>query len=125
ENRESSKPQFPTPKSPLPFLLEIGVEELPADDVDSAYSQLVTRIPSLLSELHLTHSDVRIFTTPRRLVVSIEALSPTQPDREDLVKGPPADKAIDVSRTGSPTYLPAAQGFAKKNGISVEDLQVR
>ncbi len=42
-----------------------------------------------------THGDVRIFTTPRRLVVSIDSLSPNQPDREDLVKGPPADKAFD------------------------------
>ncbi|HRQ32741.1 MAG TPA: glycine--tRNA ligase subunit beta, partial [Anaerolineales bacterium] len=59
-------------------------------------------------------------------------LSPTQPDREEVVKGPPADKAIvrqtsssSAGQTGSLTYTPAAQGFAKKNGINVEDLQVR
>ncbi len=110
---------------PSSFILEIGVEELPANDVDSAYEQLTQRIPTLLKELYLDHGNIRIFTTPRRIVVSVDSLSPNQPDREDLVKGPPADKAIDVSRTGSPTYLPAAQGFAKKNGINVEDLQVR
>jgi glycyl-tRNA synthetase len=121
---------------PSSFLLEIGVEELPASDVDTAYQALSTRIPALLDELHLDHGDVRIFTTPRRLVVSIDSLSPNQPDREDLVKGPPADKAIvgrvsDVtnpaseSHAKSVTYTQAAQGFAKKNGISVEDLQVR
>jgi len=110
---------------PSSFLLEIGVEELPANDVDTAHAHLTTRVPTLFKELNLAHGDVRIFATPRRLVVSIDSLSLNQPDREDLVKGPPADKAIDVSRTGSPTYLPAAQGFAKKNGIKVEDLQVR
>ncbi|GAB4401528.1 MAG: glycine--tRNA ligase [Anaerolineales bacterium] len=111
----------PGPSSPSPFLLEIGVEELPADDVDTAYQALSARVPTLLKELNLTHGDVRIFTTPRRLVVSIEALSPNQPDREDLVKGPPADKAFDAD--GKPTK--AAQGFAKKNGIEESALEVR
>ncbi len=109
---------------PSSFLLEIGTEELPANDVGAAHAQLATRIPLLLDELHLTHGDIRVFSTPRRLTVSIDSLSPRQPDREALVKGPPADKAI-VGRTGSPTYTPAAQGFAKKNGVSVESLEVR
>nr|MDQ3004747.1 glycine--tRNA ligase subunit beta [Chloroflexota bacterium] len=110
---------------PSSFLLEIGVEELPANDVDTAHAHLTTRVPALLKELNLTHGDVRIFATPRRLAVSIADLSPSQADREDLVKGPPADKAIDVSRTGSPTYLPAAIGFAKKNGVNTKDLEIR
>ncbi len=106
---------------PLSFLLEIGVEELPANDVDSAYSQLVTRIPLLLDELRLDHKDIRIFTTPRRIVVSIDSLSPNQPDREDLVKGPPADKAFD--KDGKPTQ--AALGFAKKNNLDPATLEAR
>lgn len=109
---------------PSSFLLEIGVEELPASDVDSAYTFLVSRISDFLNELHLDHKDIRIFTTPRRLTVSIDSLSPNQPDREETVKGPPADKAI-VSRDNISTYTPAAQGFAKKNGINVEDLEIR
>src|SRR5215211_556287 len=65
---------------PANFILEIGVEELPADDVDMAQAQLSTRVPALLDELHLDHGDVRIFATPRRLVVSVADLSPNQPD---------------------------------------------
>jgi glycyl-tRNA synthetase len=106
---------------PSTFLLEIGVEELPADDVDTAYGALSTRVPALLKELNLTHGDVRIFTTPRRLVVSVASLSPNQPDREDLVKGPPADKALD--KDGKPTQ--AGLGFAKKNNIDPSALEVR
>jgi glycyl-tRNA synthetase len=112
---------LPIPNSPLPFLLEIGVEELPANDVDTAHAYLTTRVPALLDELHLEHGDVRIFSTPRRLVVSVANLSPRQPDREDLVKGPPADKAFDKNGTASP----AAMGFAKKNGVNTKDLEVR
>ncbi|GAB4504907.1 MAG: glycine--tRNA ligase [Anaerolineales bacterium] len=133
-NIESSNIAFPN--VPTPFLLEIGVEELPASDVDAANAYLVTRIPTLLDELYLTHGGVRVFTTPRRLVVSIDSLSPNQPDREDLVKGPPADKAFVGQVRDLPTpavvgqikdlsCTPAAQGFAKKNGVDVKDLIVR
>ncbi|MBI5964065.1 MAG: glycine--tRNA ligase subunit beta, partial [Chloroflexi bacterium] len=106
------------------FVLEIGVEELPASDVDTAHALLTTRIPTLLDELRLTHGDVRILTTPRRIVVSVASLSPNQPDREDLVKGPPADKAF-VGQVSDLSYTPAAIGFAKKNGIDTKDLEVR
>ena len=115
------KTALPSHLSTSPFLLEIGVEELPANDVDIAHEHLTTRIPTLLDELHLTHGDVRIFTTPRRIVVSVDSLSPNQPDREDLVKGPPADKAFD--KDGKPTQ--AALGFAKKNNLDPATLEAR
>lgn len=107
------------------FVLEIGVEELPAADVDSALAQLREKVPAWLEELRLEHGPVTVHGTPRRLVVFIENLAPRQPDREDLVKGPPADRAIIAGPDNLLSYTPAAQGFARKNGIRVEDLQVR
>jgi glycyl-tRNA synthetase len=106
---------------PSSFLLEIGVEELPVGDVAAAHEFLSTRVPNLLAELSLDHRDVRVFSTPRRLVVSVENLIPSQPDLEELVKGPPADKAFD--KDGKPTQ--AALGFAKKNGVDASTLEVR
>ncbi|MEW6093049.1 MAG: glycine--tRNA ligase subunit beta, partial [Chloroflexota bacterium] len=106
---------------PLSFLLEIGTEELPVSDLSSAHEYLSAHVPVLLEELNLEHGEVRVFSTPRRLVVSVENLSPGQPDREELVKGPPADKAFD--KDGKPTQ--AALGFAKKNGVDVSTLEVR
>ncbi len=103
------------------FLLEIGVEELPAADVDSALEQLRQRVPSFLKDLSLEHGAVRVEATPRRLAVLVEALQSNQQDREELVKGPPAERAFDAS--GQPT--PAAQGFARKNGIDPAQLDVR
>jgi len=118
---ESASSTLPSVLHPSSLLLEIGVEELPADDVDTAYQALSTRVPTLLKELNLAHGDVRIFATPRRIVVSVDSLAPNQPDREDLVKGPPADKAFDAD--GKLTK--AGQGFAKKNGIEESALEVR
>ncbi|HET6595818.1 MAG TPA: glycine--tRNA ligase subunit beta [Anaerolineales bacterium] len=113
--------QIPSVSSPQSLLLEIGTEELPPSDVDAALSQLRERVPVLLKELSLEHGAVKIEGTPRRLVVFIDSLAPNQPDREDLVKGPPADKAFDKDGIA----LPAAMGFAKKNNVNTKDLQLR
>jgi glycyl-tRNA synthetase len=132
ESRESriengkTREQQMSDHSPLstlhsPFLLEIGTEELPAADLESAVEQLRTRFPAFLAELRLTHGALQVFGTPRRLAVIVEGLSPRQPDLEQAVKGPPAARAFTPD--GSPT--PAAEGFARSKGISVGDLQVR
>jgi len=103
------------------FLLEIGVEELPSADLDSALAQLRERVPALLDELRLAHGEVRIYGTPRRLVAVVDDLAPRQPDRTLVIKGPPADRAFDAD--GKPTK--AGEGFARGKGVRVEDLEVR
>ena len=105
----------------VPFLLEIGVEELPASDLDSAVEQLKINVPKLLDGLHLVHSTVSIHGTPRRLTVYMESIDPHQPDREELVKGPPAESAFGPE--GVPTQ--AAIGFARGKGVDVKALEVR
>ncbi len=104
-----------------PFLLEIGVEELPASDLDSAIGQLKINVPRVLDELHLEHGPVRVFGTPRRLAVMVDSLAPRQPDRTDLVRGPSAERAFGSD--GIPT--PAAIGFAKSKGVQPKDLEIR
>ncbi|GAB4521020.1 MAG: glycine--tRNA ligase [Anaerolineales bacterium] len=114
-------PNDVAPDVPAPFLLEIGVEELPAAEVDAAVAQLQQAVPALLSDLRLTYAGVQAWGTPRRLVVFVEDLAPMQADLEQVVKGPPADRAFDAE--GRPTR--AAQGFANSKGLAVDDLQVR
>ncbi len=109
------------PQSVGDFLFEIGSEELPAADLESALSQLSERVPAWLDELRLTHGAVKILGTPRRLVVWVKDLAPLQPDRETVVKGPPASRAFDAQ--GQPTK--AAEGFARGKGLTAADLQVR
>jgi glycyl-tRNA synthetase len=105
---------------PATFLLEIGTEELPAADLDTALAQLRAAVPALLDELQLAHGPVRVLGTPRRLAVLVERVAPRQADVEEMVKGPPAKVAF---RDGQPTQ--AAEGFARKLSVSVSDLQVR
>ncbi|NMG21702.1 glycine--tRNA ligase subunit beta [Brasilonema bromeliae] len=102
------------------FLLEVGTEELPASFLSSAISQWKSRIPHTLEENSLTYDAVEVYGTPRRLAVLIKGLPSQQADREEEIKGPPAQAAF---KDGNPT--PAAQGFAKKQGVEVSALEVR
>jgi glycyl-tRNA synthetase len=104
-----------------PFLLEIGTEELPAGDLESALGQLRERLPGMLESLRLEHGEVTIQGTPRRLVVYIEDLAAGQEDLEQVIKGPPAERAFGPD--GAPTK--AAEGFARSKGVALGDLEVR
>jgi glycyl-tRNA synthetase len=106
--------------TPADFLLEIGTEELPSGDLDSALEQIQERLPALLDSLHLAHGEVQVMGTPRRMVMHVHEVAARQPDLEQLVKGPPADRAYDS--LGVPTK--AAEGFARSKGLSVSELQV-
>lgn len=102
------------------FLLEVGTEELPASFVSEALSQWQARIPSDLSDQFLPPESLEFYGTPRRLAVLLGGLPDRQPDREEDVKGPPAQAAF---KQGQPTQ--AAIGFARSRGATVEDLEVR
>ncbi|MGQ9785178.1 MAG: glycine--tRNA ligase subunit beta [Anaerolineae bacterium] len=116
-----SVPSIPQPTQPLTFLLEIGTEELPPQDLSAALTQLREGVPALLERLRLKHGMVRVMGTPRRLVVLIDDLAERQQDEEQLVKGPPAHVAYDAE--GKPTR--AAEGFARSQQVLVIDLQIR
>ncbi len=105
---------------PATLLLEVGTEELPAADLDAALEQLCASVPKLLDELRLAHGQIRVLGTPRRLGVLVEDVAPCQTDVEQVVKGPPVRIAF---RDGQPTR--AAEGFARKLGVAVSELQVR
>ncbi len=102
------------------YLLEVGTEELPASFVQSALGQWQTLIPKALSEAHLTTTQIHYYGTPRRLAVLLEGLPECQPDRTEAIKGPPVNLAYKEGE-----LTPAGQGFARKQGVSPEQLEIR
>jgi len=118
---KTKKVESATLSEPADFLFEVGTEELPPKDLESYLGQLDRKISALLEKLRLDHGDVQILGTPRRLVAFIKDLAPSQPDRQEIYKGPPASRAYDDA--GKITK--AAEGFARGKGISVEDLKVK
>ncbi|HEY9737174.1 MAG TPA: glycine--tRNA ligase subunit beta [Trichocoleus sp.] len=102
------------------FLLEVGTEELPASFVSEALKQWEARILPELKEHFLEPGSIAFYGTPRRLALLIEGLPERQADREEEVKGPPAQAAF---KDGKPTK--AAEGFARSRGVELEALEVR
>ena len=106
------------------FLLEVGTEELPASFVAQARRQWQTKIPASLAESNLAYDAVHVYGTPRRLAILVTGLPDRQPDLEEDIKGPPAKAAFaGGTPDGKPTK--AAEGFAKRYGAAVADLEVR
>ena len=102
------------------FLIELLCEEIPANALPSIREQLTEIFCSELAEAGYEGFTVRVVSTVRRIVVHAAGLPAQQPDREEEVFGPPARAAF--SSDGSPT--PAALGFAKGLGVSVDSLRV-
>jgi glycyl-tRNA synthetase len=111
---------FSQDSQPQSFVLEIGSEELPASELDSALRQLKSMVPEFLDNLRLSYERVEVYGTPRRLAIIVHRLQSRQNDLEMEVKGPPADRAFDAE--GRPTN--AALGFARSKGIDPADLKV-
>lgn len=114
-------PALPTVSEPrADLLLEIGTEELPAEDLGDALTQFKTSLTRLLEELRLNYASLNVQGTPRRLIALVSGLATSQTDRVVEVKGPPADRAFDAE--GKPTKV--AEGFARSRNLAVEDLKV-
>lgn len=118
---QTAGPLPEAPVKPADVLLEIGVEELPAQDVDDALAYLQTAAPKLFADAQLAADSVRVMATPRRLVVHATNVAPVQPNRTVVERGPSADRAFDAD--GKPTK--AAEGFARGKGIDVSQLVVK
>jgi glycyl-tRNA synthetase beta chain len=102
------------------FLLEIGLEEIPARMIASAEADLGRRVTDLLTRERLIEEGAGIvatYSTPRRLAVLARGVSLSQADVEEQLTGPSWKVAF---KDGAPT--PAAQAFAKKAGVGVEAL---
>ncbi len=102
------------------FLLEVGTEELPADFVSSAIAQWQNKVPASLAQEFLNPAAVEYYGTPRRLAILVKDIQERQADREEEIKGPPLKAAF---KNGQPTK--AAAGFARKQGVSLDQLEIR
>ena len=100
---------------------EIGVEEIPAFDLDSANKQLEKMVPEALEAARIPFEKVEIHSSPRRLIVMAYGVADATEALVEEYKGPAAKIAFDAD--GNPTK--AAIGFARGKGLSPENLERR
>ncbi|MBM3794956.1 MAG: glycine--tRNA ligase subunit beta [Acidobacteria bacterium] len=94
------------------FLLEIGAEEIPDWMLAPALEHLRAAFSKLLEDNKLAGKVEWVDATPRRLALLAVKLPKGQKDSVEVVMGPPKSAGEG-----------AAQGFARKNGAGVEQLE--
>ena len=102
------------------LLFEIGTEEIPANFMSGILAQLKELTEKKLNAARIPFESVKVYGTPRRLTFIAEGVAPTQADSVVEAKGPSAKIAFVQ---GSPSK--AAIGFARGQGVDVNDLEVR
>ncbi len=102
------------------LLLEIGCEELPTSFVRSALDQLQRIVPEEFARTRVPHGTVRVLGTARRLAVHVAGVSAAIAASSEELTGP----AESAARAKDGSWTKAAEGFAKKNGVSVDALRV-
>ena len=95
----------------LPFLLEIGTEEIPDWMIQPALKQLGELFEVLLKDSKLVGNVTWLEATPRRLVLKAEGIQARQGNSVELVTGPPKSAGEG-----------AAAGFARKLGVEASAL---
>src|ERR1035441_2588440 len=102
------------------FLLEIGLDEIPARMIAGAEAELGRRVNELLTRERLLAAGAKLttYSTPRRLAVLVEGVLASQADTEEQLTGPSWKVAF---KDGAPTA--AAEAFAKKAGVAVATLE--
>lgn len=104
--------------APAPLLFEIGVEELPPAEVTAQVDAVRSALTEKLGATRLTHGEITVVGTPRRIVAVVDAVVPREPDAERTVRGPRVSAAFDAD--GKPTK--ALEGFARGQGVPIDEL---
>ncbi|MGA3375221.1 glycine--tRNA ligase subunit beta [Lactiplantibacillus pentosus] len=100
------------------YLLEIGLEEMPAHVVTPSVLQLKERMTKFLTDARLDFEDIKTFSTPRRLTVQVLGLADKQADVKKEVRGP----AKKIAQDADGNWTKATIGFSKGQGASTDDI---
>ncbi len=100
------------------LLLEIGTEEIPAGFMPPALAELAAGLRKKLEQERIEVGEITTWGTPRRLTVVAKGVAEGQAEVTKEVVGPP--KAVAYDADGQPTQ--ALKGFARAQGVAVEDL---
>lgn len=103
------------------YLLEIGMEEIPARFLQSLSQQLKDRLAAYLEAERIAFDGVEAFATPRRLAVRVRGLADQQQALEEEVRGP----SLKVAKDQAGQWSKAALGFLRGQQAQVEDLFIK
>ncbi|MEB1807588.1 MAG: glycine--tRNA ligase subunit beta [Bacillaceae bacterium] len=100
------------------FLLEIGLEEMPARFVTDAMNQLKDKMEEWLQDGNVAYEAIEAYSTPRRLAILITEVAEKQEDMVEEARGP----AKRIAKDEDGNWTKAALGFARGQGLSTDEL---
>jgi len=101
-------------------ILEIGTEEIPAQYIENALKDLNRLAKKYLEESRIKYKEIKVYGTPRRLILFIFHIKEKQEDIFQKIKGPAYSIAYNKD---SQPQKPALK-FAQSQGVDVKDLIV-
>ncbi len=101
------------------MLLEVGTEEIPSRFIPQALEGMGEILRKEMEVQRVEWGEIKWMGTPRRLTLFAELEESQRPLEKERI-GPPKSAAFDPQ--GKPTK--AALGFARREGVSVEELEV-
>lgn len=101
------------------LIIELGTEELPPKSLRTLAEAFRDGIKTQLDKADIAYEGIDFLASPRRLAVSVKALATGQADKVVEKRGPAISSAFDAD--GNATK--AAQGWARSNGITVEQAE--
>lgn len=102
------------------FILEIGLEEMPAAYINGAVSDLKKNAEALFKKERLNYDAMNCYSTPRRLVLLVENLADLQEDLSEELKGPSVKAAYKDGAMAKPL-----EGFLRANGFTEADVYTK
>ena len=102
------------------LLFELGTEERPAGEITAMATALCNGVTAGLTGHGLPFGTAHQFSTPRRLTVWVENVAAKGPDSVQQVVGPP----LSAARNDQGQWTKAAEGFARKQGLTPDDLSI-
>lgn len=101
------------------LLIELGTEELPPKSLKKLATSFFDNVKTQLDGAGLEYSEIKWYASPRRLAIKVDALVGKQEDKIIEKRGPAVNVAFDDN--GEATK--AAQGWARSNGITIEQAE--
>ncbi|GIU02009.1 glycine--tRNA ligase subunit beta [Shewanella algidipiscicola] len=101
------------------LLIEVGTEELPPKALRNLAESFLANFTEELNKAELGFESATWYAAPRRLAINVKQLVLAQADKVVEKRGPAIAQAFDAD--GNPTK--AAMGWARGNGISVEQAE--
>lgn len=101
------------------FLVELGTEELPPKALRKLAEAFCAGVEQGLKKAALSYDRARYYAAPRRLAVRVDGLAVMQPEKNVERRGP----ALTAAFNGEGLPTPAALGFARSCGVSMEQLE--